>query len=179
MKSMMVKNKFLNLGLLLIFVHNFIYISIYGQTIKTISKNKYGIIKGKVFNIIESCNGEEESRKVNVKVCAIDARDTSIRYCVMSKGSKYSIKVPVGMYYVYAKAISDWGDAYYTDNVICNHNYEYFLPYSCEDINGGRSILLLVRVDANKITNNINPLDVFWRELLMIRNDTIIVFRRK
>lgn len=171
---------------------------IYGQKQKSNENKNYGIIMGYVnayaeADIAESLqdaknkNGGDyanmiskndlnfEMKTINVKVCAIDARDTTVKYCTMSKGRKYKLKVPPGIYYVYAEYVPDTylSDQYYTDNVLCKlHN-------DCFEISNDKSVLLKVKVLANKVTDNIDPIDDFWKELLMIREDSIIIFRRK
>lgn len=170
-----IKNKF-KLLIVLFAIFN-IYSS--GQVKEDFLKEEYGTIQGYVSVLWPRCD-EEETPKV--KVCAISVNDSSIKYCtgeiLCEEREKYSLKVPPGIYYVYSTYVDPHiqdkpsDRSYYTDMVLCG------LDGDCYTASGERSVLLKVKVCANKIVENVNPEDMFWQEILIIQRDTIISIKR-
>ncbi len=154
----MIRNNLKFFFMLLLFSVNCL---LFSQTDKII---QYGKIKGKT--IFPS-----DANTISMKVCAVNTKDSTLKYSIETyAGKNYSLKVPVGLYYVYSYALtSDTLDrlserGYYTDKVLCG------LCYEC----GSRSVILKVNVKEGKTVSNINPFDFYWFELLIIKEDTII-----
>lgn len=153
------------------------YIYSFGQTKEDISKKEYGIIQGYV-SVASSADYVPK-----LKVCAMHVADTSIKYCtdeiLCEERERYSLKVPSGIYYVYSFEVAPYiqdkpvNRAYYTDKVI------YDFTSNCYLESDERSILLKVKVCPNEIVENINPEDEFWKEILIIKPDTIISIKRR
>ncbi len=161
----MIKNnsKLLFLIFILFSVNSFIF----SQTDKI--KIPQGIIKGKVRYPSDADYHPE------MKVCAVKFKDSTLKYCTKTNaGSDYTIKLPIGIYYVYSYLIDpDEPEiprfkGYYSDLVLCG------LCYEC----GLRSVLLKVNVEEGKTVSNINPFDFYWHELLIIQEDTIISIKK-
>lgn len=122
---------------------------------------RYGVIKGHT--------GYPSEIQPYLKVCAVNIKDTTIRFCVPSNG-KYKIKVPPGVYYIFAEELDNPDRrSYYTNSVLCG------LHVDC----GNRSVILKVRIgeDMWKV-NNVNPTDWYYKEVLLILDDTIIPIKR-
>ncbi len=149
----------------------FISFSLHAQT--DILKKSHGKIKGYV-NF-----PSEITYRPRMKVCAVNAIDTTIKYCTETRaGSNYIISLPIGIYYVYAfQIVDELSDipkyrAYYTDLLMCG------MTYNCSKLSGGRSVLLKVNVEENKTIKNINPIDWYWKEILIIKEDTVISIKQ-
>jgi len=98
---------------------------------------------------------------VDVKVCAMNVCDTSVRYCDWSKGEVYALRLPVGCYYIYAEEVPGLtpNEGYYTNSVLCGN------WYGCVE----KEILLPVKVGVGDTVRGIDPISVAWFELYMIK----------
>lgn len=98
---------------------------------------------------------------VDVKVCAMNVCDTSIRYCTLNKGETYAIRVPAGCYYVYADRAPDVTprECYYTNAVLCG------VRYGCVN----KEVLIPVRVGEGDSIRGIDLFGCYWFDLYVVR----------